>query len=107
MGLDTLLIGAPIAVGSIGLISVAQGVLSEKYVRHIHKLNQEGKLKLLPLYAQELYSSSVRSLALAGENHSFSNKLKATLHYQFTEFPTFKALYRFFTLDNPHGRDLF
>jgi len=114
MDLDTLLIGTMVAEGIAltGLaISGIQSRISNAYISQMHRLKKEGRFNEFPLYAQEIYNASRRSLAEAGEtpslDTSFINKLKTVSHYQFAEFPTFRALYKFLTVDNPEWRPLF
>ena len=109
MDLDTILIGAPYIIGSALLL---QPILKKAYVNGVHERYREGKLDKLPLYAQELNYSITRSLARAGIDSSLSetpsliDRAKALFYYELTEFPTFKAAYKFFTLDNPEFRHL-
>ena len=110
MGLDTILIGLPYAIGSV---LSAQPALKKIYVNWIHRRHQEGKLDKLPLYAQEVNNSITRSLARIDADPSLSeipslrNRAKALFYYEFTEFPLLTAVYKFFTLDNPEFRPLF
>jgi len=110
MNLDTILIRTSYIISSALL---AQPVLKEAYVSWIHKRHREGKLDKLPLYAQELNDSITRSLERIDVDFSLSevpslgDRAKTLFYYEFTEFPTFKALYRFITLDNPEFRSLF
>ena len=109
MNLDTILIGTSYIVGSALL---AQPILKEAYVNWVHKRYREGELNKLPLYAQELNNSIDKSLERAGvelsmsEIPSFRNRAKSLFYYELAEFPTFRALYKFFTLDNPDFRHI-